>query len=88
MRNIAKKIYSESTINFTEVDKFKINNNLNSLNKRIIDFNNKYNKTKNTNQATLFEFSSNMSINYPILPEAEEWEKEEYLKYEKELLGF
>lgn len=66
MRNIAKKIYTKNTINFTEVDKFKINNNLNSLNKRIIDFNNKNNtnipvmKTWN-----LIKISSNMDWGFP-----------------------
>ena len=43
MREIAKKIYSKNTINFTEADKFKINNVLNSLKKRIMNFNNKNN---------------------------------------------
>ena len=66
MRNIAKKIYVKNTINFTEVDKFKLNNILNSLNRRIIDFN----KKNNTNIPVmktwnLIKISSDMDWGFP-----------------------
>ena len=54
----------------------------------IIDFNNKYNKTKNNNQESLFETGNNIDIKFPSLLESPEWSVEECIKYEKELLGF
>jgi len=59
----------------------------NSLN-TIIDFNNRYNKNKNSNQENLFTVQDSLSINYPPLPDVDQWTKEESLKFEKELLGF
>jgi len=54
----------------------------------IIDFNNKYNKNKNSNQASLFDQNTDSNISYPGLQECPPWKKEQCLKHEKELLGF
>ena len=54
----------------------------------IIDFNNKYNKNKNSNQASLFGKEEESSISYPTIQDYELWEQEKCLKHEKDLLGF
>ena len=54
----------------------------------IIDFNNKYNKNKNSNQENLFASQDSLNIQYPTLDHSEVWTKEQCLKHEKELLGF
>ena len=53
----------------------------------IIDFINKYNKTENMHQSTLFS-SADLAITTPDLVHKDPWSKDECLKYEKELLGF
>ena len=53
----------------------------------IIDFINKYNKTENIHQSSLFS-SSELAISTPNLIQKDPWSKDECLKYEKELLGF
>ncbi|MAZ60840.1 MAG: DNA polymerase III subunit alpha [Candidatus Marinimicrobia bacterium] len=53
----------------------------------IVNFINKYNKTENIHQSSLFS-SSDLAITTPGLIQAEKWSKDECLKYEKDLLGF
>ena len=53
----------------------------------IIDFINKYNKTENIHQSSLFS-STALAISTPNLVPKNPWSKDECLKYEKKLLGF
>ena len=53
----------------------------------IINFINKYNKTENIHQSSLFS-SSDLEIATPNLMQADKWSKDECLKHEKDLLGF
>jgi len=53
----------------------------------ITEFINKFNKTENIHQSSLFA-STDLAISTPSLAQQEEWTKDECLKHEKELLGF
>ena len=53
----------------------------------IVDFINKYNKTENIQQSSLFS-SADLEVSTPNLIQKDPWSKDECLKYEKELLGF
>ena len=53
----------------------------------LIDFINKYHKTENIHQSSLFS-SSDLAISTPNLLQSEKWSKDECLKHEKDLLGF
>ena len=53
----------------------------------ITEFINKFNKTENIHQSSLFA-STDLAISTPSLVQQEEWTKDECLKHEKELLGF
>ena len=53
----------------------------------ITEFINKYNKTENIHQSSLFA-STDLAISTPSLVQQEKWTKDECLKHEKELLGF
>ena len=53
----------------------------------IINFINKYNKTENIHQSSLFS-SSDLEIATPNLMQVDKWSKDECLKHEKDLLGF
>ncbi|CAN2049839.1 DNA polymerase III subunit alpha [Candidatus Magnetomoraceae bacterium gMMP-1] len=52
-----------------------------------VDFGQTIQKEKNTNQMDLFG-GQKVKLNYPVLPEIEEWNEAALLNYEKESLGF
>ncbi|MBI44851.1 MAG: DNA polymerase III subunit alpha [Candidatus Marinimicrobia bacterium] len=54
----------------------------------IIEFGTRFYKSKNKNQESLFNNTTDVNIVYPILEDCDHFPVETELKYEKELLGF